>query len=185
MKNKTMLRKKRGLFVIRMHVFCCPNAMKMWKQTCIIGLAMETLWKLNSVSGTQLNLFLKEVTRMSGSNDSAKKRLEAERDQLLVEVARLNNLHDEHLGTGNHPADDATEVFEQAKNSALSRNLEGLLRQVEEALRRIDRRVYGLCKRCGKEIDPARLEALASATHCIECQEHVEQATRWRFRRAA
>jgi DnaK suppressor protein len=122
---------------------------------------------------------------MSGSNDSVKKQLEAERDQLLVGVGRLNNSHDEHFGIGNHPADDATEVFEQAKNSALSHNLEGLLWQVEDALCRIDQGVYGLCKRCGDEIDVARLEALPSATHCIECQRHIEKAARWRSRRAA
>jgi len=157
--------------------------MKLSKQMYIIGMEVESR---GSLAHQALSLFLKkEVARMSGSNDSVKKRLEAERDQLLVGVARLNNSHHEHFGTGNHPADYATEVFEQAKNLALSRNLQSHLWQVEDALRRVDRGVYGLCESCGEKIDRARLEALPFAINCIECQERIEQAARWRVRRAA
>jgi len=180
-----MLRKMRGLFAIRMQVFCCPNAMKLWKQMYIIRVRIGTSWKLTNVSSTQLNLLSKEVAGMSSSNDSVKKRLEAERDQLLIDVARLNNSHHEHFGTGNHPADYATEVFEKAKSFALGRNLVSRLREVENALRRIDRGSYGLCAECGEKIDPARLKALPSAIHCMKCQEHIQQAARWRIRHAA
>jgi DnaK suppressor protein len=43
------------------------------------------------------------------------------------------------------------------------------IRQLQEALARIDAGTYGLCTRCGKSITPARLAALPYASTCITC----------------
>jgi RNA polymerase-binding transcription factor DksA len=43
------------------------------------------------------------------------------------------------------------------------------LAESREALRKIDEGTYGSCERCGKPIAPARLEAIPSATTCVEC----------------
>jgi DnaK suppressor protein len=106
-------------------------------------------------------------------------RLEAERERLLVELATQTTngavngqvVGGEHAGYGNHMADDASEVFEQEKNLALQKNLEELLSKVERALRKFDQGTYGLCETCGQPIDPARLEALPQATHCLPCKQ--------------
>jgi DnaK suppressor protein len=45
------------------------------------------------------------------------------------------------------------------------------LTDVERALRRIDTGAYGVCERCGKPIDPARLEARPWALLCIDCKQ--------------
>ena len=47
------------------------------------------------------------------------------------------------------------------------------LRLVEEALARIDSGTYGICPRCGANIDPARL-GFTEAPLCLECQEYEE-----------
>lgn len=43
------------------------------------------------------------------------------------------------------------------------------IRQLQEAIARIDAGTYGLCTLCGKSITPARLTALPYASTCITC----------------
>jgi DnaK suppressor protein len=46
-----------------------------------------------------------------------------------------------------------------------------LLRQVKDALGRINEGTYGVCDDCGQTISPKRLEAVPWAGYCISCQE--------------
>jgi DnaK suppressor protein len=50
-----------------------------------------------------------------------------------------------------------------------------LLQEVEDALSRISDGSYGLCQLCDAKIKPARLNAVAWAPLCIDCQEHAER----------
>jgi DnaK suppressor protein len=97
--------------------------------------------------------------------------LEDERMRLETVIAQNAANGQENLGYGNHMADDATEAFEQAKGLALRQNAEQLLAQVTDALERFEQGSYGICERCGIEIDPARLEALPYAILCLRCQQ--------------
>jgi DnaK suppressor protein len=45
------------------------------------------------------------------------------------------------------------------------------LSEVERASERIDAGTYGTCERCGKPIDPARLEARPWAVLCMDCKQ--------------
>ena len=49
------------------------------------------------------------------------------------------------------------------------------LRAVEYALARLKRGEYGICQSCGRQIDPARLDALPYAVLCIDCQARAER----------
>ena len=105
-------------------------------------------------------------------------RLEQERDSLHDQIDSLavdNQNQQDDYGVGNHLADDATEVFTRERNIALRNNAQELLAQVEAALHRLDEGTYGVCARCGREIATERLEALPSATLCINCQSEVER----------
>ena len=46
-----------------------------------------------------------------------------------------------------------------------------LLREVEEALMRIQDGAYGICQECDEPISPKRLQALPWAKFCVRCQE--------------
>jgi RNA polymerase-binding transcription factor DksA len=105
---------------------------------------------------------------------SVQTRLEDERVRLCQAIARQSIRCWDGFGYGNHPADHATDLFEQSKSLALRRNLEDLLAQVEEALNRWEQGIYGICERCGLEIDPARLRALPYATVCLRCKNRLE-----------
>jgi DnaK suppressor protein len=99
--------------------------------------------------------------------------LESERTRLRTVIAQIDAEGGKNLGYGNHMADDASEAFEQAKELALRRNAEQLLAQVEDALESFDQGSYGICERCGAEIDPARLKALPYAAYCLHCQQRL------------
>ena len=96
--------------------------------------------------------------------------LEDERTRLEALIAQMDAEGGVNLGYGNHMADDATEAYEQAKELALHQNAKQLLDQVTDALGRFDEGTYGICTRCGADIDPARLKALPYVTLCLHCQ---------------
>ena len=48
-----------------------------------------------------------------------------------------------------------------------------LLREVEDALRRIERGTYGICHDCEEPISTKRLDAVPWAKYCVTCQEQV------------
>lgn len=75
----------------------------------------------------------------------------------------------------NHPADLGTENFERSKDLSLRELRSSQLRQVEEALSRIDAGTYGLCLRCGEMISADRLEAVPEAPLCLSCREYEER----------
>ncbi len=82
---------------------------------------------------------------------------------------------DEQDGADQHPADDASELFEREKNLTVQRTLEASLQEVHDSLRKFDEGTYGLCETCGQPIPEKRLEAFPAATHCIACQTKLER----------
>ena len=46
-----------------------------------------------------------------------------------------------------------------------------ILQAIEEALKRIDKGTYGVCRDCGEMIAPARLNAIPWTRVCIACKE--------------
>jgi RNA polymerase-binding transcription factor DksA len=52
----------------------------------------------------------------------------------------------------------------------------GELREVENALKRINTGTYGICIDCAQAVDPMRLELSPQAARCLPCQENAEHA---------
>jgi len=103
--------------------------------------------------------------------------LESEKTRLEREIANRDlTIGEERAGYSNHMADDATLVYEQGRNVGLTAAEERLLADVIDALKRMDVGTYGSCRRCGREIDGARLRAVPMASLCFSCQEHAEAA---------
>jgi RNA polymerase-binding protein DksA len=71
-------------------------------------------------------------------------------------------------GTDNHLADTASETYERQLDEGLEEDATRQLREVEEALVRLDDGTYGTCAVCGKPIGEERLEAVPSTTLCID-----------------
>ncbi|MCD6518424.1 MAG: TraR/DksA C4-type zinc finger protein [Anaerolineae bacterium] len=117
-----------------------------------------------------------EIKAKSKRMEDLKAYLEAERERLRAEIARSDlSTGEKRTGYSTHMADDATIAFEQAKNVSLRRSQEALLAEVEDALKRMENGTYGICQRCGRMIDLARLKAMPTAALCLACQELLEQ----------
>ncbi len=50
-----------------------------------------------------------------------------------------------------------------------------MVADIDQALLRLDEGSYGICARCGEEIDELRLEALPTARYDAACQSAIEQ----------
>ena len=95
--------------------------------------------------------------------------LEAERADLLSQLAELG------VGAGAGTltydanfADSSQVTAEKGEAEALAATLQEQLDAVDAALGRMEAGTYGLCERCHQPIAPARLEAMPSATRCIQ-----------------
>ncbi|HZK43653.1 MAG TPA: TraR/DksA C4-type zinc finger protein [Syntrophomonadaceae bacterium] len=68
-----------------------------------------------------------------------------------------------------HPADIGSEVYEREKDIGLLEALEFEKEKIDDALKRYEQGLYGVCEGCGQNIDPNRLDRVVNTTLCIEC----------------
>ena len=74
------------------------------------------------------------------------------------------------------PVDQANAEAEAELEIQLHHSDGRLLRAIEEALSRINHRVYGVCESCKKPITKARLGAVPWTRHCRHCKEQEHSA---------
>ncbi|MFS8650850.1 MAG: TraR/DksA C4-type zinc finger protein [Caldibacillus sp.] len=68
----------------------------------------------------------------------------------------------------NHPADEATELFERGKDLALKEHLEKQLEEIDRAVAAIAEGTYGRCAVCGTSIPYERLQTIPTTMYCKE-----------------
>ncbi|MBI2468206.1 MAG: TraR/DksA family transcriptional regulator [Candidatus Rokubacteria bacterium] len=71
--------------------------------------------------------------------------------------------------------DQATTAYTREFLFELGNGDRRLLKEVMEALRKLEEGGFGACERCGEAIAEKRLEALPFARYCIDCQRLAEQ----------
>lgn len=76
---------------------------------------------------------------------------------------------------GAHLADTASDTFARELDEGLEEDGARLLAEIDAALARIADGTYGLCRACGREIGEERLEAVPSATLCIDDKRREER----------
>jgi RNA polymerase-binding protein DksA len=112
--------------------------------------------------------------------------------QMLLEkrgeiLANVNEMKDEALkksrldASGDlssmpiHMADIGTDNYEQEFALGLMDSERKLLKEIDDALQRIEQDAYGICEGTGKQIPKARLEAQPWARYCVEYARMLEQ----------
>ena len=121
----------------------------------------------------------------------SKKELAYFRQELLAKRATLlgdvANMTDEALrktrqsSTGDlsnmpiHMADLGSDNFEQEFTLGLIESERQILREIDEALARIENGTYGICLATGRPISKARLKAKPWAKYCIEYAKRLER----------
>jgi DnaK suppressor protein len=79
------------------------------------------------------------------------------------------------MGFDEEYADAGTATFEREKDLSLVNNVRDLQERIDKALEKIDDGTYGLCDRCGKPIEKARLKALPYANLCLKDKQAEER----------
>jgi RNA polymerase-binding transcription factor DksA len=74
-----------------------------------------------------------------------------------------------------HIADHASEMFDREVDESLGENAEVIVREIDDALARIDAGTYGTCIRCGQPIPDERLAAVPYAVLCVSCRRDEER----------
>ena len=112
-----------------------------------------------------------------------KKEIDGLRDRLLEERGELQDqlttiedstfsaTHSDlsgDVGLDDESADAGTATFEREKDLSIEQNVRDLLQKIERALTRIEAGTYGVCDRCGKPIEKARVKALPYVDLCIK-----------------
>jgi RNA polymerase-binding protein DksA len=115
---------------------------------------------------------------------SFRKLLVTKRDMMTGDVTNLQqealrkNRQDASGDLSNmpiHMADLGSDNFEQEFALGLIESEEVALREIDEAIKRIDEGTFGICVNCSKKIPLARLKAKPHAKYCIECKRLEEK----------
>jgi RNA polymerase-binding protein DksA len=116
--------------------------------------------------------------------DTIKKDLEKRREEILNDLRHIakkenDGGEDEYKATfpeyGDKPDENAQEIAEYTTNIAEEEMLEHALHDTEQTLERIKKGTYGICKYCGKPIDPRRLKVRPTAGACIDCKKKLQE----------
>lgn len=115
------------------------------------------------------NLDIKVIEELKGKLLTEKDRLEKE----LEGFAERNpdakgDWKTKYVDIGSDWDENSQEVTEYDTNLSIGRALEGQLKQVNEALGRIDNETYGFCEVDGEAIPIERLRANPEARTCID-----------------
>jgi len=108
------------------------------------------------------------------------KLLLAERERLSngirnIEESALHESVRETTGDLYSYAETGTDNFERETALNIATNESERLRDVEDALKRIDDGNYGICEGCECQIPKKRLEVFPAARYCIECKSKIEK----------
>ena len=90
--------------------------------------------------------------------------LRAEADSLALEREPGDVQFDEESGEG------GTVTVDRERNLALSAQATAAVEEIDDAMKKIDRKTYGGCERCFQPIPKARLQALPFARLCVACK---------------
>lgn len=112
--------------------------------------------------------------------DQLEERLEEKRAVLLSRV-RIKSENDSSDVINPDRSDRAQDYFLQERHEGLRIRLDEDLRQVEDALQRLNDGSYGKCARCDEQISAARLDALPYAELCIQCQKLEEMQEHYKY----
>lgn len=99
------------------------------------------------------------------------------RDEAEKELTTLQNLLRESMENASdesaysfHMADAGTDAQEREKTYMLFNRTKKFIRYLDDALKRIDNKTYGVCKVTGKKIAKGRLEAVPHTQLSIEAK---------------
>ncbi len=119
----------------------------------------------------------KALPKLTRSEKTArKKKLLEAKNQIIRKIGQtFSESKEVETDVAQDLADKAESSYTKEFLLSLTDTERKQLLQIDEALRSLDKGSYGLCLNCGQAIPRKRLEALPWVTHCIDCQQKLEQ----------
>jgi len=74
-----------------------------------------------------------------------------------------------------HLADAGSDTYEQDFSLEILEREDIELKDIDDAIERIENKTYGVCEECSKHINENRLKVIPYARFCINCQELLEK----------
>ena len=106
------------------------------------------------------------------------------REQLLRQMNGLAKESAQELpGYSLHMADSGTDNFDRDFALSLLSSDQDAVYEIEEALKRIEKKTYGVCELTGKMIPKARLEAIPWTRFTVDAQAQLEREGALKSRR--
>ncbi|MBO0981197.1 TraR/DksA C4-type zinc finger protein [Microbacterium sp. SD291] len=96
--------------------------------------------------------------------------------RVAATAAALDELAHDREGSNDddeHDPEGVTLSSEWSRLAGIAEAAASELRQVDEAIARLDAGAYGICAACGLPIPAARLEVRPFAMHCVACAEKL------------
>lgn len=96
--------------------------------------------------------------------------------RVAATAAALDELTHDREGSNDddeHDPEGVTLSSEWSRLTGLADAAATELRQLDDALGRVDAGTYGVCAACGRPIPAARLEVRPFATYCVACAEKL------------
>ncbi|MEW6571368.1 MAG: TraR/DksA C4-type zinc finger protein [Nitrospirota bacterium] len=127
-----------------------------------VAKSKRTTAKRRTTKTTKMNVRQKKIAEI-------KKKLLGQKKSLLSEaLAALNELPGQTVFPD--LGDQASAEIDRSFMLRLRGREHRLLKKIEDAIERIEMGIFGICDKCGQEIDIRRLEARPVTTMCIECK---------------
>ncbi len=113
--------------------------------------------------------------------------LEKKRDEAVKNIEYLRNValdstnqeaSGDHSAYSFHMADQGTDAMEREKAFLFASRDEKYVRQIDEALDRIENGTFGICRVTGKAIGKERLEAVPTTTISYEAKLKESKSSR-------
>lgn len=106
--------------------------------------------------------------------ESFRKLLLSRRDAVAAQIRQATHDLVENDEAHADSVDQAAADTDRALAMQMKNRDQGLLFQIDEALRRVDSGNFGECERCGEDIAEARIKAFPFTTLCIDCKAELE-----------
>lgn len=111
--------------------------------------------------------------------DTLRAMLTHQRTEALMKVREYrHHQEDDALPPPADELDAARSLSDVETHASLIEQAENRLKEIDDALSRVERGSYGICADCGLEIPVERLEVLPFATRCVDCQGDRNRARR-------
>jgi DnaK suppressor protein len=113
-----------------------------------------------------------------------KKLILKKKDQILEDIKHISDdtlkksqkeASGDISGYSYHMADVATDTYDREFSLGLASNERKLLYELDDALKKIEEGVFGICEDCEILISKTRLKAVPYARLCVKCQEKKEK----------